>query len=100
MENIKELTLTEYLNHAFQELPEKYQNFNIKNKLRIQANEIIMKVISDNMSLNDVEELNKLREINMPTENIIESYLHEHHELFPEIQKELDLFFTTVINFK
>ncbi len=94
------LNLEEFVELLYNELPEKMQTDSVKANLVLQANDIITNEISDYMSTDDLEDTVRLnQEMEIPLENVMETYVNENPELADNITESLDQYSQFILNF-
>lgn len=92
--------LTDYIESVFKELPKEMQTETVKEKLILQANDIIMSEIAEYMSPDDLKDTLELnQDMKIPIENVLQTYIDENPELLDRITDELNRFAEMVIKF-
>lgn len=98
--NVTQLNLNDFIESLYNELPKELQTDLVRANLTIQANDIIMEEISDYMSPEDLEDTLKMtQEMEIPFENVMETYLNENPKLLKNITDSLNQFARFTLNF-
>lgn len=92
--------IMDYIDSLWKELPEEMQTESMKEKLILEAQDTVMRVVSDSMSPDDLKETAELNgTLGIPMGNVIVTYLQDHPEVMEIVTEELNRFSELVLNF-
>ncbi|MBN2096131.1 hypothetical protein JW752_01895 [Candidatus Peregrinibacteria bacterium] len=98
--DITQLSLEDFIESLYNELPKELQTNSVKANLTLQANDIMMEEISEYMSAEDLEDTLKMsQEMGIPMDNVLETYLTENPQLLENITDSLNQFAQFTLNF-
>jgi len=98
--NITQLSLEEFIENLFNEMPKELQTNAVKANMAIQANDIVMEEITEYMTSENLEDTLKMnQEMGIPMDNALESYLSENPQLLDNITNSLNQFAEFTLKF-
>lgn len=90
----------QYIEDLFDQLPQELKTDDMKIKLILMANDVIMRTMTDLMNREDLEDILTLtQEMEIPLENVLHVYLSSNSYMLERVMEEMEEFAKVFLNF-